>query len=62
GRTGVANRGDRPPVGGADVVERDADGELLVRLVKGEDAPLVRLAPDRNEAAAGRSGSGHGLD
>jgi ribonuclease R len=39
-----------PPVGVVDVVERDADGELLVRLTKGEDAPTVPLAPAKGEA------------
>jgi ribonuclease R len=46
-------------VGVADVVERDPDGDLYVRLVKGsEDAPLARLAPDKREAAAGAPGIG----
>jgi ribonuclease R len=53
GRKGLAEAGALPPVGVVDVVERDPDGELLVRLTKGEDTPLVRLAPDRKEAAAG---------
>ena len=61
GRKGVAISGELPPVGVAEVVERDPDGELLVRLVKGEDAPLVRLAPDRNEATAGAPGLGDRL-
>ncbi|MEO7026001.1 MAG: ribonuclease R, partial [Caulobacteraceae bacterium] len=34
-----------PPVGVVDVVERDTDGELLVRRAGGEDQSLVRLAP-----------------
>ncbi len=45
GRRGLAEAGALPEVGVADVVERDADGELLVRLTRGEDAPLVPLAP-----------------
>jgi ribonuclease R len=46
GRKGFAAAGALPPVGVADVVERDVDGDLFVRLTKaGEDAPLVRLAP-----------------
>ncbi|HYF23232.1 MAG TPA: ribonuclease R, partial [Caulobacteraceae bacterium] len=54
GRKGYAQAGAFPPVGVADVVERDPDGELYVRLSKGaEDLPLARLAPDRNERAAG---------
>src|SRR5580704_1248696 len=51
-----------PPVGVADVVERDADGDLFVRLSKADEAsPLVRLAPDRKEAAAGAPGLGDRL-
>ncbi|MFI4933693.1 MAG: ribonuclease R [Caulobacterales bacterium] len=51
-----------PPVGVVDVVERDADGDLFVRLVKGDEAsPLARLAPDRQEAAAGAPGLGDRL-
>ena len=62
GRKGVAEAGALPPVGVADVVERDADGELYVRLVKASaDAPLVRLAPDRQEASAGAPGLGDRL-
>ena len=61
GRKGVALPGDLPPVGVVEVVERDADGELMVRLVKGEDTPLVRLAPDRSEAASGAPGLGDRL-
>jgi len=49
-------------VGVADVVERDADGDLFVRLVKGGDAvPPTRLAPDRTEKAAGAPGLGDRL-
>jgi ribonuclease R len=59
GRRGFAGAGDLPPVGVADVVERDADGDLYVRLVKaGDDAPLARLAPDKREAVAGAPGIG----
>jgi ribonuclease R len=54
GRRSFAEAGALPPVGVADVVERDADGDLFVRLTKaGDDAPLVRLAPGKHEAAAG---------
>lgn len=62
GRKGYAEAGALPPVGVADVVERDADGELMVRLAKaGEDAPLVRLAPDKAEAGTGAPGLGDRL-
>ena len=54
GRKGFAEAGALPPVGVADVVERNADGDLLVRLVKaGEDVPLAILAPGKHEKAAG---------
>ncbi|MBS0409561.1 MAG: ribonuclease R [Proteobacteria bacterium] len=62
GRKGLAEAGALPPVGVADVTERDADGELFVRLAKGgEDTPAIRLAPDRREAAAGAPGLGDRL-
>ncbi len=62
GRKGLAEAGALPPVGVADVVERDADGELFVRLAKaGEDAPAVRLAPGAHEAMAGAPGLGDRL-
>lgn len=62
GRKGFAEAGALPPVGVADVVERDADGELFVRLAKaGEDAPTVRLAPSKGEAKAGAPGMGDRL-
>src|SRR5262249_6470603 len=47
GRKGFAEAGALPEVGVADVVERDPDGDLLIRLTRAEDAPLVTLAPDR---------------
>ncbi len=51
-----------PPVGVVDVISRDADGELMVRLTKGSaDAPLIRLAPSASEAAAGAPGVGDRL-
>jgi ribonuclease R len=54
GRKGFSEAGALPPVGVADVVERNADGDLFVRLVKsGEDAPLAILAPGKHEKAAG---------
>ncbi|QUD88190.1 ribonuclease R [Phenylobacterium montanum] len=62
GRKGFAEAGALPPVGVVDVVERDADGDLYVRLAKGgEDAPAVRLAPGAHEAMAGAPGLGDRL-
>jgi ribonuclease R len=62
GRRGFSEAGALPPVGVADVVERDPDGDLYVRLAKaGEDAPLARLAPDRSEKVAGAPGLGDRL-
>jgi len=61
GSPGRGKRGDNvlPPVGVADVAERDADGDLFVRLAgSGENGRLIRLAPDRAEAAAGAPGLG----
>jgi len=57
----VSETGSVPPVGVADVVERDADGELWVQLSGAEDAPKARLVPDRGEAAAGAPGLGDRL-
>ncbi len=51
-----------PPVGVVDVVERDADGDLFVRLAKGDpDGSMWRLAPGPGEAAAGAPGLGDRL-
>ncbi len=62
GRRGFAEHGALPPVGVVDVVDRDVDGDLWVRLAKGgEDTPAVRLAPDREEARAGAPGLGDRL-
>ncbi len=58
GRKGVAEPGGLPPVGVADVVDRDADGELYVRLARADDAAPVRLAPARDEARMGAPGLG----
>jgi ribonuclease R len=59
GRRGFSEAGSAPPVGVADVVERDPDGDLYVKLAKGgEDLKPIRLAPDRNEAVAGAPGLG----
>src|SRR4051794_30939848 len=43
GRKGFAEAGALPEVGVVDVIERDPDGDLLVKLTKGEDAPVVAL-------------------
>jgi ribonuclease R len=62
GKKGFAEAGALPPVGVVDVVERDADGDLFVRLTRaGEDAPAVRLAPGAQEAIAGAPGLGDRL-
>jgi ribonuclease R len=62
GRKGFGAHGSLPPVGVVDVVERDADGDLFVRLTKGgEDAPMARLAPDKAEKAGGAPGLGDRL-
>jgi ribonuclease R len=61
GRKGFAQKGALPPVGVVDVAERDPDGDLLVQLAKGEDAPLVRLAPDRQAPVGGAPGLGDRL-
>ena len=55
-------RFELPPVGVAEVVERDPDGDLFVRPARSpEDAPKVRLAPSKGEAAAGAPGLGDRL-
>src|SRR4051812_9010797 len=61
GRRGFAEAGALPDVGVVDVVERDPDGDLLVKLTKGEDAPLVPLAPDRAAEAGQAPGLGDRL-
>ncbi|HRO33471.1 MAG TPA: ribonuclease R [Brevundimonas sp.] len=62
GRKGFSEAGALPPVGVADVVERDADGELYVRLVKGgEDAPRAVLMPDHAKAKGPAPGMGDRL-
>jgi ribonuclease R len=51
-----------PPVAVVDVVERDADGDLFVRLTKGAaDSPLSRLAPGAGEANGSAPGLGDRL-
>jgi ribonuclease R len=61
GRKGFAETGALPDVGVVDVVERDPDGDLLVRLAKAQDAPLVVLAPDRQAEAGQAPGLGDRL-
>ncbi|MBJ7413284.1 MAG: ribonuclease R, partial [Phenylobacterium sp.] len=60
GRKGFAEAGALPEVGVADVAERTTDGDLLVRLTRGEDAPLVPLAPG-GDARGGAPGLGDRL-
>jgi ribonuclease R len=51
-----------PPVGVVEVVERDPDGDLYVRLVKAPEASkAIRLAPGPGEVAAGAPGLGDRL-
>jgi ribonuclease R len=61
GKRGFAEAGALPEVGVVDVVERNPDGDLLVKLTKGEDAPLVVLAPDRKAEAGQAPGMGDRL-
>ncbi|MDE2487489.1 MAG: ribonuclease R [Alphaproteobacteria bacterium] len=61
GRKGFAEKGALPEVGVVDVVERDPDGDLLVKLTKGEDVPLVPLAPSRKAEAGQAPGLGDRL-
>jgi ribonuclease R len=50
GRKGFSEAGALPPVGVADVIERDGDGELYVRLVEASaDAPRAILMPDKSK-------------
>ena len=51
GRKGLSEAGGLPPVGVADVVERDIHGELIVRLVEAKAAEL-EAAGDTGKAAA----------
>ena len=62
GRKGFSPAGDLPPVGVADVVERDVDGEMYVRLVEAsDDAPRALLVPDRTGKAGPAPGMGDRL-
>ncbi len=50
GRKGFSEAGALPPVGVADVIEKDIDGDLYVRLVEASpDAPKALLVPDKNK-------------
>jgi ribonuclease R len=50
GRKGFSEAGALPPVGVADVVEKDNDGELYVRMVEASaDAPKALLVPDKGK-------------
>jgi ribonuclease R len=58
GRKGFSEVGAMPAVGVADVVERDVDGELYVRLVEATaDAPRALLVPDNG----GKTGPAPGM-
>ena len=58
GRKGFAEAGGLPPVGVAEVVERDVDGDFFVALVQAsDDAPRAVLVPDNT----GKSGPAPGL-
>jgi ribonuclease R len=61
GRRGFAEAGALPEVGVVDVVERDTDGELFVKLTKGDDAPLVVLAAGRKGDTGPAPGMGDRL-
>lgn len=62
GRRGLTEAGSLPPVGVVDVIERDVDGEMWVRLVEAsEDAPLALLVPDRGGRAGPAPGMGDRL-
>jgi ribonuclease R len=53
---------DAPPVAVVDVADRDADGDLWVRLTRApQNSPLIRLAPARDEGLAGAPGLGDRL-
>ncbi len=59
GRKGFSEAGALPPVGVVDVVERDNDGEMYVRLVDAAaDAPRALLVPDKTGQAGPAPGMG----
>ena len=62
GRKGFSEAGALPPVGVVDVVERDADGEMYVRLVEAaNDAPRALLVPDKTGKVGPAPGMGDRL-
>jgi len=62
GRKGFSEAGALPPVGVADVVERDADGDLYVQLVDAsDDAPRAVLVPDKTGQVGPAPGMGDRL-
>lgn len=62
GLKGLSPSGVLPPVGVADVVERDLDGELYVRLVEAsDDAPRALLMPDNSGRTSPAPGMGDRL-
>lgn len=62
GKKGFSEKGSLPPVGVADVVERDGDGELYVRLVEASaDAPRALLVPDKSGKVGPAPGMGDRL-
>ena len=62
GRKGLSEAGALPPVGVADVIEKDIDGELYVRMVEASaDAPRALLIPDRSSERGGKPGPAPGL-
>ena len=62
GRKGFSETGTLPPVGVVDVVERDGDGEMYVRLVEASaDAPRALLVPDKSGKAGPAPGMGDRL-
>ena len=62
GRKGFSEAGALPPVGVVDVVEKDVDGELYVRLVEAaDDAPRAILVPDKTGKVGPAPGMGDRL-
>ncbi|MDI1280122.1 ribonuclease R [Brevundimonas sp.] len=62
GRKTFSPAGDLPPVGVADVVERDVDGDMYVRLVDASpDAPRAVLVPESGPRTAPAPGMGDRL-
>ena len=62
GRKGFSEAGALPPVGVVDVVEKDIDGEMYVRLVDAAaDAPRALLVPDKTGQVGPAPGMGDRL-